>query len=44
VSSEARGLDPYGELESVLSSDGVLPVRNGQLRLPGLGFVWLAEP
>ena len=44
VSIEGRALDPYGELESVLSSDGVLQVQNGQLRLPGLGFVWLAEP
>ena len=44
VSIEARLLDPYGALESVLSSDGVLTVQNGQLRLPGLGFVWLAEP
>ena len=39
-----RVLDSYGDLESVLSSDGVLEVQNGQLRLPGLGFVWLAEP
>jgi amylosucrase len=44
VSIEARVLDSYGDLESVLSSDGVLDVQNGQLRLPGLGFVWLAEP
>jgi amylosucrase len=44
VSIEARVLDSYGDLESVLSSDGVLEVQNGQLRLPGLGFVWLAEP
>ena len=44
VSIEARVLSPFGDLESVLSSDGVLQVQNGQLRLPGLGFVWLAEP
>ena len=44
VSIEARVLSPYGDLEPVLSSDGTVAVRNGQLRLPGLGFVWLAEP
>jgi amylosucrase len=44
VSIEARVLGSYSDLESVLSSDGVLEVQNGQLRLPGLGFVWLAEP
>jgi amylosucrase len=44
VSIEARVLAPYGQLELVLSSDGALPVQNSQLRLPGLGFGWLAEP
>jgi len=44
VAIEASVFEPYGELESVLSSDGALAVRNGQLRLPGLGFGWLAEP
>ena len=31
-------------LDTVLSSDGPLPVHDGRLQLPGLGFVWLAEP
>jgi amylosucrase len=44
VAIEARVFEPYGELESVLSGDGALAVHNGQLRLPGLGFGWLAEP
>jgi len=30
--------------DGALSGDGALAVQNGELRLPGLGFVWLAEP
>jgi amylosucrase len=37
-------LDGLGELPTVLSSDGPLRVHEGRLVLPGLGFVWLAEP
>ena len=49
VSIESRVLDPYGALEPVLSGDGAGPEshprrENHQLRLPGLGWVWLAEP
>ncbi len=43
VSIDARVLDPYGELETVASSDRAR-MQNGELRLPGLGFAWLAEP
>jgi amylosucrase len=32
-----------GRLETVLSSDGPLDVRNGRASLPGLGFAWLVE-
>jgi hypothetical protein len=32
-----------GLLETVLSSDGPLDVRNGRASLPGLGFAWLVE-
>jgi amylosucrase len=28
----------------VHGSDGVLPVRDGQVVVPGLGFAWYAEP
>ena len=35
---------PTATLDPVLSSDGPLRLEHGRLRLPGLGFVWLAEP
>ena len=44
VSVDARVLDGRGRLDTVLSSDGPLLVHEGRLQLPGLGFVWLAEP
>jgi amylosucrase len=37
-------LDGLGRLDTVLSSDGPLRLHQGRLVLPGLGFVWLAEP
>jgi amylosucrase len=33
----------YGWLETVLSSDGPLEVRDGRAHLPALGFVWMVE-
>jgi amylosucrase len=33
----------FGWLETALSSDGPLEVREGRAQLPGLGFVWLVE-
>ena len=44
VSIEERFFAGFGELATTLSSDGAPAVRNGELRLSGLGFVWLAEP
>ena len=44
VSIDGRFFDGFGELDTMLSSDGELAVQNGELRQPGLGFVWLAEP
>ena len=32
-----------GRLETVLSSDGALDIRDGRAHLPGLGFAWLVE-
>ena len=32
-----------GRLETVLSSDGALDLRDGRAYLPGLGFAWLVE-
>jgi amylosucrase len=42
-SVEAAAFGRFGWLETVLSSDGPLEVHEGRARLPGLGFVWLAE-
>jgi amylosucrase len=44
VPVDARVLDGLGELHTVLSSDGPLVVQDRRLQIPGLGFVWLAEP
>ncbi|WP_205346885.1 alpha-amylase family protein [Pseudonocardia broussonetiae] len=44
VTVDAHVLDGLGPLETVLSSDGPLLVQDGRLVVPGLGFVWLAEP
>ncbi|MBW0091988.1 alpha-amylase family protein [Pseudonocardia sp. KRD-184] len=44
VTVDAHVLDGLGALETVLSSDGPLLVQDGRLVVPGLGFVWLAEP
>jgi amylosucrase len=44
VTIGAHALDGLGALDTVLSSDGPLRVHQGRLVLPGLGFVWLAEP
>jgi len=43
VSVDARAFEGLGELDTVLSADGPLQVRDGRAQLPGLGFVWLAE-
>lgn len=40
---DLSALRKLGHLRPVLGSDPV-DVRDGQLRLPGLGFQWLAEP
>ena len=40
---DARLLDGFGALGTVLSSDGPPLVQDGRLRLPGLSFVWMAE-
>jgi amylosucrase len=37
-------ISPYGWLETIASSDGPLDVRDGRCQLPGLGYVWLAQP
>jgi amylosucrase len=36
--------DVVDGMETVLSSDGRIEVRNGRAHLPPLGFAWLAEP
>ncbi|HEY9376772.1 MAG TPA: alpha-amylase family protein, partial [Jiangellaceae bacterium] len=38
-----RPFHGLGRLETVLSSDGPLDVRDGHAHLPGLGFAWLVE-
>jgi amylosucrase len=43
ASVDLRALEGLGELETVLSSDGPLQVRDGRAHLDGLGFIWLAE-
>ncbi len=43
VSIGAHCLDGFGELNTVLSSDGPMLVHDGRLVLPALGFVWLAQ-
>jgi amylosucrase len=43
-SLDAAALGAYGWLETIASSDGPLEVHDGRAHLPGLGFVWLAEP
>jgi amylosucrase len=44
VSLDARTIDGFGPLDTVLSSDSALVVDRGRAQLPGLSFVWLAEP
>jgi amylosucrase len=41
---DADTVTGLGTFEQVHGSDGVLPVRDGQLVVPGLGFAWFAEP
>jgi len=41
---DADTVTGFGGFEQVHGSDGVLPVRDGQLVVPGLGFAWFAEP
>jgi hypothetical protein len=48
VSVDVRAFEGLGDLETVLSSeglsgDGPLQTRDGRAHLLGLGFVWLAE-
>jgi amylosucrase len=42
-SFDAAAIGHYGWLETALSSDGPLEVREGRAHLPALGFVWLIE-
>jgi len=42
-SVNAAAVGHFGWLETALSSDGPLEVREGRAHLPALGFVWLAE-
>jgi amylosucrase len=42
-SIEASAIGHYGWLETALSSDGPLQVREGRAHLPGLSFAWLIE-
>ncbi len=44
TSIDAHVLDGLGALDTLLSSDGSLAVRDGRLTVPGLGFAWLAQP
>lgn len=44
VGVEAGALPGPAGLETAASSDGPAVVRDGRLILPGLGFLWLAEP
>ncbi|SHN80608.1 amylosucrase [Geodermatophilus obscurus] len=41
---DADTVTGFGGFEQVHGSDGVLPVRNGRVVVPGLGFAWFAEP
>jgi amylosucrase len=41
---DADTVTGFGGFEQVHGSDGVLPVREGQVVVPGLGFAWFAEP
>ncbi|MEV6488918.1 amylosucrase [Actinoplanes sp. NPDC051633] len=40
---DAAAIGRYGWLETALSSDGPLEVREGRAHLPALGFTWLIE-
>jgi amylosucrase len=42
-SFDAAAIGHYGWLETALSSDGPLEVREGRATVPALGFVWLIE-
>ena len=42
-SIEAAAIGHFGWLETALSSDGPLEVREGRAHLPALSFVWLIE-
>jgi amylosucrase len=44
ASIDVQAFEGLGELETVLSADGPMQVDEGRAQLPGLGFVWLAEP
>ncbi|WP_245177446.1 alpha-amylase family protein [Geodermatophilus sp. DF01-2] len=41
---DADTVTGFGTFAQVHGSDGPLPVRDGQLVVPGLGFAWFAEP
>ncbi len=41
---DADTVTGFGGFEQVHGSDGVLPVHDGQVVVPGLGFAWYAEP
>jgi amylosucrase len=44
VGVDVTALPAFATTETVASSDGPPAVRDGRLVLPGLAFVWLAEP
>jgi amylosucrase len=41
---DADTVTGFGTFSWVAGSDGPLPVLDGQLGVPGLGFAWYAEP
>jgi amylosucrase len=41
---DADTVTGFGTFEQVHGSDGVLPVEDGRLVVPGLGYAWFAEP
>ena len=41
---DADTVTGFGSFAQVHGSDGALPVTDGRLVVPGLGFAWFAEP
>jgi amylosucrase len=44
VGVDVGALPAWGSLETAASGDGPVRVRDGRVVLPGLGYLWLAEP